>query len=151
MFLRVLHIGLAFLILISSTGITVHKHYCQKELKSMALLVKSEKCEDNHQTSDRQNRFPKLCCKKNQDTNDTPSPSEECPNCEDSVLFLVLDEDFELPQLEFKTFDLKPLIVYPSVDFITSIPSFYTPKFYYQKPPPKTNQSLSILYQSFLC
>ena len=44
MFTRAAHIILAVLLFISSTGFVVNKHYCQGELKNMALFLKAESC-----------------------------------------------------------------------------------------------------------
>ena len=41
---RATHIILAVLLFISSTGFVVNKHYCQNELKSMAIFHKAEPC-----------------------------------------------------------------------------------------------------------
>ena len=41
---RIAHITLAFLLLLSSTGIVLNKHYCGSELKSMAVFMEAEPC-----------------------------------------------------------------------------------------------------------
>ena len=44
------HIILAVLLFISSAGFVVNKHYCQNELKSMALFHKAEPCHQDKAT-----------------------------------------------------------------------------------------------------
>lgn len=41
---RILHILLAMLTLVSSTGIVLNKHFCQGEFKNAALWVKPQAC-----------------------------------------------------------------------------------------------------------
>jgi len=41
------HIALAFLLLLSSSGIVLNLHYCQNELKSSAFFVKAQPCHEN--------------------------------------------------------------------------------------------------------
>ncbi len=41
---KALHIILALLLFISSTGVVLHQHYCQNELKSAALFVAAKSC-----------------------------------------------------------------------------------------------------------
>ncbi|NRB47967.1 MAG: hypothetical protein HRU41_09875 [Saprospiraceae bacterium] len=41
---QIVHIGLALLLFISTTGVVVNKHFCQNELKSVALFVKAKAC-----------------------------------------------------------------------------------------------------------
>jgi hypothetical protein len=45
--LKAFHIILAFLLLISTSGFMVSKHFCQGELKSIALLVQATPCHQN--------------------------------------------------------------------------------------------------------
>ena len=41
---RILHIILAFFVFFSSMGFVFNKHYCQDELKNVALFVEAESC-----------------------------------------------------------------------------------------------------------
>lgn len=45
MIARIAHITLAFLLFFSSTGLLMNKHYCQEELKSVALFAKAKSCQ----------------------------------------------------------------------------------------------------------
>ena len=42
---RIVHIILSFLLLLSSTGIVLNKHYCGTELKSMAVFIGAKPCD----------------------------------------------------------------------------------------------------------
>lgn len=45
MIARIAHIILAFLLFFSSTGLLVNKHYCQEELKSIAVFAQAKACQ----------------------------------------------------------------------------------------------------------
>lgn len=69
MFKRISHITLMFLLIISTTGIAVSKHYCNSTLVSTSFFSESESC-----------------CN-----------SENC--CHNESQFIKLDEDFSTPSL----------------------------------------------------
>lgn len=46
--MRLVHIGLALLVLASSCGIVLTRHYCQGELRSQALFITPESCHTSH-------------------------------------------------------------------------------------------------------
>ena len=44
---QTLHIALAFLLLVSVTGLTLHKHYCGDELTGIAVFMDSNDCHES--------------------------------------------------------------------------------------------------------
>jgi hypothetical protein len=68
--LKSTHIVLAFILLISSTGLVMNKHYCQNQLKSVALFVAAKPCHQQkakqacpmHAAMDQDQEESKNCC-----------------------------------------------------------------------------------------
>lgn len=90
MFGRVLHITLAFVLLLSSTGLVLNKHYCQDELKSVALFSKAKPC---HKSS-----MPKSC-PMHGGTSSDQDDSKGC--CDDQSEFLKSDQDQLFHSLDY--------------------------------------------------
>ncbi len=90
MILRILHIFLACLVLVSTTGLTINKHYCKNELKNVAFFVKAKAC---HETK-------KVTCPHHQ-------PTDEKPCCENTTDYFIADTDQVYPtnHLEVTSFD----------------------------------------------
>ena len=42
--IKILHVSLAVLLVISTMGVTVEKHYCMGKLKSMAIFQQADNC-----------------------------------------------------------------------------------------------------------
>ena len=152
MILKIVHIGLASLIFFSSMGITVHKHFCHNELKTVQLYGKAKSCKEVK----KKERFPKLCCIGKIATHSTETcplntENEPCKHCEDVVEFLVLDDIIELPNYLFQVNEFKvytPILV---LEFARLQLNYPTPIYQNYKPPLPFKQDFSILYQTFLC
>lgn len=66
-----IHIVVIFSVLLSTTGLVIHKHYCQDELKSVSFLVEADHCHETapmppscpfHSSHDTKNSVPSDCC-----------------------------------------------------------------------------------------
>lgn len=116
---QIAHISLAFLLFISTMGVTVNKHFCQNELKSVALFVKAEAC---HSTKvkkpcpihgfmmvEEEGSKDKGCCDdeteivKNEEDQIGPSLPEMPVLSEALLATLFVALQLELPQLDLQT------------------------------------------------
>ncbi len=62
---QIAHILVAMMVILSTTGMTISKHYCQKQLKGIAILVDAENCHETTQKSCHKSNSeatPKGCC-----------------------------------------------------------------------------------------
>lgn len=123
------HIFLAALILFSSTGITMHKHYCLGELKSVSLYQKADTCNPDTDTA------------------------ENCPfHCCDDEVEQYKSDDFGKASFEFKTASVSTLIAilsYFHIDFDQDrfLRAYHT---YTDYSPPLIDQDIPVMVQSFL-
>ena len=104
---RFLHILLASLLWFSSTGVVLSMHYCQDNLRDVALFVKAENC---HAQKQKENAMPKGCPMHQAPS--TTHQTEEDPEkncCDDTAEYLQLQEDILKTDIEFKSFIL-PLL-----------------------------------------
>lgn len=92
---RFLHITLALLLLISSSGLVLSQHFCRGELKSVALFAEATPCHakakrtcPNHPPAPEEKKAMKGCCDTEVDflqldadqlAADLPSPNLELP------------------------------------------------------------------------
>ncbi len=53
---KLIHIGLALLLLLSTTGVSISKHYCGDMLRNVSLYAKVDSCDDEME-------MPVDCCK----------------------------------------------------------------------------------------
>jgi hypothetical protein len=74
---KVLHIAIAVLILISSTGFTINMHYCHDQLIDMAFLTSADSCCDTEE--------------------DGPDQSQDsCPGCQEESIVVEPGDDYEV-------------------------------------------------------
>ena len=74
---KVLHIAIAVLILISSTGFTINMHYCHDQLIDMAFLTPADSCCDIEE--------------------DGPDQSQgSCPGCQEESIVVEPGDDYEV-------------------------------------------------------
>jgi len=92
-----LHIAMALLLMISITGLTIHKHYCGDELTNISIFVNTSDCQEN-----------------------------SCAHCEDETLICKIDVDLfsantqELP--ENTSFEIEVIITPQSTLLIEPLP-----------------------------
>lgn len=142
MIAKVGHIIVAISLFLSSNGLILNKHFCQNELKNVALFVKAEPCHVGssvaqcpmhavHSASDQKESKP--CCK--EETELVKSTADQITSAQESRFFDVLSS----------------LLFIPSTDLPegTSI-SITSPKFLNYKPP-LIVCDLPLRLQAFLC
>ena len=132
MIAKILHITFAFLVLLSSTGITVKKHYCQNKLENVSFLPTSGCCKTAKHHA----------CKKA----DTDCKKGCCSN---ELEYLHLDQDFQVQKIN--TFPLDQILnvaVFTSIFEVDSAPIAVIKKNLNYKPP-IIHSDISVLFQVF--
>lgn len=142
MALRLLHIFLAALIFISTVGVTINRHYCQKQLRSTSLWSMPKSCHEVAAVDDPLSSCPFHA--KKTDKEKRKCCSEESDYVKDETNQDIILDDFSLTQ-PTSDFLISPFIlkVSPSVYVKTDYDIFCF------HPPPK-RVSRQVLYQSFL-
>ncbi len=160
----ILHILLAILLVVSSAGLTVNKHFCRMQLQDIAVLVTPPSCHSKAALG-----LPTACS--------APSAQKSCcsaakiPSCHKAAATDANDEEKNgcchnesewiktfisqvvphishniLPDFESLLKVLLPIIL-PHLDGIAANASFVT----INDPPPLLHQHSSAWVQSFLC
>ena len=97
MFEKALHITLASLVYLSSMGLTINKHFCQGNLKDVAIFAQVDTC-SGHCSSQSKDQFeligvkdmsPKSCCSSSTDSDPKDCGDENC--CDFETEFVQLD------------------------------------------------------------
>lgn len=130
-FAKILNVILAMLLLLSTSGVTLHKHYCMGELENIAVFQKAKSC------------LEKLGIDKE------GSCSMKC--CED------VEEEFKVTNLNkvvsninlIPQWQILAIFTYLSVDF-DLLAIFKTNTSYLNYKPPLIDEDISVLIQSFL-
>lgn len=142
---RIFHIILAALLMISSSGLLINKHFCQDRLKDIRLFAKAKPCHVASAKSDNHQHPPSCPFHPAKQKDDTSNNS--C--CEDESSFLKLEVEKDIPvQGEVKltltlfcaTFEGPS---WKSQQWRTAAYSYYKP--------PLLRQDRMVLFQSFLC
>lgn len=79
---KVLHIAVAVLILISSSGFTINMHYCHDQLIDMAFLTPANSCCDTEEDSANQ-------------------VQDSCPGCQDESIVVEQGDEYVVSVLTF--------------------------------------------------
>ncbi|MEZ5040192.1 MAG: hypothetical protein R2828_09875 [Saprospiraceae bacterium] len=141
---RIVHIILALLILVSSNGFVVNKHYCQKELKSIALFVPAEGC---HQA-----KAMKNCPMHSAGINDHQNKDEKKGCCDDETEYIKLDEEQIPPSVDMNFLDHLTLLPVLFVALQLELPSLDARSLHYlHYKPPLIVYDLSVSLQTFRC
>lgn len=119
MFLKFLHVLLSGLLMVSSGGLLVQKHYCSGELKNAAFFVKPESC---HAA---QNTCPHH-----------PAGEKEKDCCQNEVEFLKGVDLMQLADLALQVPVYNPLVVPVFVGSFQMEAKNHQPSFFLYKPPP---------------
>ncbi len=144
---RILHIMLALLVWISTTGFTANFHYCKGELKSFAFVVLPENC---HETDACHiEKAVKSCCAKSAKACEQPEGNDNC--CDNETEWLQLETDFTGDYFSWETPDVEwmPISITKPFQVETAIFSTIVP-FEFYRPPPLV-MKIFIRVQSFLC
>lgn len=139
---RATHILLAFLVFFSSAGLVLNKHFCQDELKSVALFSKATPCHAQ--------KAIKSCPMHGQMEMPASSQPEGC--CDDTSDYVKSDIDQIVTQLSL---DLNPPPVFlPVALFSITIPSLSTDQksvHYLNYKPPLIICDFTVDLQTFRC
>ncbi|MBK8192387.1 MAG: hypothetical protein IPK76_04040 [Lewinellaceae bacterium] len=106
---RVLHIAIAFAVLLSSTGFVVNRHFCGNKMKRMAIFFKAGGCAHTEHAA---------CVEGGHCKTNNKSAKRSC--CQDKAAFHKLSQDQK--NTESVGFSLKPPIAFAAI--IPAIPSF---------------------------
>lgn len=141
---KALHITLASLLWLSSTGFVLNKHYCQDILRDMSVFVQAENCHDR--MARKHGDMPKSCPMHK--TKAADKHEKDC--CDDTAEYLHLDEDLLKAESTNLSFD-GPLPVVFSW-YATGLAAYDIdhshPEFLHYKPPPLVCD-LSVALQTF--
>lgn len=135
------HIILAILLFIGSTGLVINKHYCQDELKSMAVFQKAKSCHAAKQTS---------ACPMHAQQEQDDDQSGGC--CDDQSEMVKVEQEQTFPVLGMEL-QLSIAMLPPSAMAfdLSSLPSIHLlPEYLHYKPPPLVCD-LPVLLQTFRC
>ncbi|MCB9317519.1 MAG: hypothetical protein H6569_15370 [Lewinellaceae bacterium] len=136
MFHRILHIALAISVLLSTTGISVHRHFCQDKLMGTTMFFKPHGCKMNtHKAC----HTASHCAKKT---------DQDC--CKDQSEYHKLEQDKQISLVPFKLLKQPiqlslpwPAIVLPAITSTSQI----LPYLHYR--PPLIRGTLPALLQVF--
>ena len=137
---RLLHITLALLTFLSTTGLVLNQHYCQSELRSQALFVKAENCHSAKKN------MPKAC------PMHAPDSDQEKDCCDDETHLLQLDEDLQQTTFEYKKLQQPQLLLTALILLGRELPTFeISSPHYLNYRPPLLVCDRPVLLQTFLC
>ncbi len=136
---KILHITLATLILLSSSGLIINKHYCLDQLVSVAVMQEAEKChipQDDGASGkdDQQERLQRADC------------------CKDVSSFYKVSQEQKAETTTFSLFSLSDIdcTVLPQQALALSLVEACFPPFQQYKPPLLV-WDLPVRFQRFLC
>lgn len=142
MAVRLINIILALAVLFSSTGFTVNKHYCQGELKDLALFVHAQSCH-------KKNMHQSCSTDKDSCTGHDHEKDNNC--CDDDTDYHKLDQNQQIESFQLELLKNPVLlstifvilnIELPSVDANTLHQTTYQP--------PIVCEDIPVLLQTFL-
>ncbi len=142
---KLIHLQLAILIFVSSTGVVLRKHYCQDQLKNTTFFVEPENCHSSMAKSCPMHAA-KPACPLHQS-----SKEEKKKCCDDQSQFLKVDHE---QQFQFDQLQLKNIML---IAVLLSTQNWELPRIdlqqvaYLHYKPPLLNEDRSILFQTFLC
>ncbi|MDX2280103.1 MAG: hypothetical protein NW218_10970 [Saprospiraceae bacterium] len=152
MILKILHILMAFNVLLSSSGVTVFEHLCQMKGRTTSFFVQPKNCCQKKEVKKEFCQKSK-CCKKAETTGNAPTFTKK-PCCEDKSQFFksettgTQNKTFSVPDYKFQPLFVEAL---PYVERFDIIPlNQKILRFYLYKPPPLVFD-IRVLVQSFLC
>lgn len=144
MLTRIFHITLAVLLFISSTGFVVNKHYCQDELKSMALFIQAEACHKEKAVRS---------CPFHASPHEEGQQKEGKKGCCDDKAEYVKSDDEQLAQSFKIDLELNPVLVSAiNVPLSIELPSIDEHSLHYLNyKPPLIVFDIPVRLQTFLC
>ena len=143
LFRQITSLFLALWVVTVSSGFTIHKHFCEGELKRIAILSEASPCEHAQPKVVEASSCP-MCKMKQQET-----PKNDCCENEQSRIEL---EDTLTPAKVFMDFDkhfqFVALVHFIFSELYSDFPAYY--KNYLNFKPPLVTQDIPVLVQSFL-
>ena len=137
MIYKLVHIILAGLVLISTTGIVVNKHYCQNQLKNIALFSKAKSCHDINKVSS--------CPLHNNHQN------EDKGCCDEETDFIKSDEEFVMTSSDFVDLEQPAVLATIYILLQLELPSFDANTLHYLTyKPPIVFRDIPVLLETFL-
>lgn len=149
MFKKAIHILLALLILGTSMGLTINKHYCQNQLKGIAVFFQPPNCHDLQSSKTKgckhHQKAAKPTCKHVQkgDTKGCCNNESEYLHLEENLISPSISQDIA-PDFEWAA------ILYFPFNY-TYISFNHTNVKYQHYSPPLLCRDITLLVQSFLC
>ena len=142
MIYRIGHIILALLIFISSTGFVLNMHYCQDELKSMAIYFEAEACHQEKEMAS--------CPMHNAENHHGEKESKGC--CDDETEYLKSETD-QIATASEVEINVNPVLLSALlVALQIELPSIDTQSLqYFNYKPPLIVCDLPVRLQTFLC
>lgn len=137
---KLINIILAFLVLISSTGFVVNKHYCQSAFENAALFQNVNSCSDSAK--------PPSCSSMKSSCG--MDDNDGC--CENEKEYFKLEQDQQIQYVEFKELNVPsalPLFIVRANIFENS--SEQKLVHYLNYKPPLLVYDVPVLFQRFLC
>jgi len=122
---KIIHIALALLLLVSTTGVTISMHYCGDDLISMSVTGEVESC-----------------C------------ADDCGCCENESIHLEVEDDYVSPIIVQSNTSVELDILFPVLFMLSAELSTevnVTAKHFNDTSPPLTLQKRLSLLQTYLC
>ncbi|MEL6251393.1 MAG: hypothetical protein AAFR87_05215 [Bacteroidota bacterium] len=138
---KILHILLASMILLSSTGLVTHLHYCQNELKEFSFFVEADSCLPD---------FITVSCPLHPEGMKVKNPDKkDC--CEDEIHYEKLDIEQQTKSFEVELIkDFLQLAIIPVNDLHIE-EEVLQANHYLNYKPPLLYAKLQSELQTFLC
>ncbi|MBI5915562.1 MAG: hypothetical protein HY842_09310 [Bacteroidetes bacterium] len=127
MLVKALHIILSLSVLFSTTGFTLNKHFCQRELQSVGVFVQTESCQHSE----------KAPCHSASQSCGSHQDKEENGCCNNTAKYYKLDQDKQVPSIGFDLLKKPALFAAILVVFQVGFPSAeaYFSTYQIYKPP----------------
>lgn len=145
--LKILHLILAFNILLSSSGVMVFEHLCQMRGKKIAYFVQPKSC------CQKRIQLESSCCAKTEVASAEEKLSRT-PCCKDKSAFFKADPNSSIQKIiHFSAFSpaILPSVLNPLPVIVDLLPhNQKILRFYLYKPPPRS-RDIPLLVRSFRC
>ncbi len=143
---KLIHLQLAILVFVSSTGVVLRKHYCQDQLKNTTFFVQPESCHRSTAKSCPMHAA-KPACPHHQ------SPQEDKKKCcDDHAEFLKVDHEQQFDFGASHLLDLKPVLASTFLLQNWKLPQADLQQVaYLHYRPPLLDEDLPVLLQTFRC
>lgn len=109
---KLFHIILALSVLYSTTGFTLSKHFCQKELQDVSMFGKAENCQHSKEAPCQSGSHP---CGQHPDEGDNGC-------CHNTAEYYKLDQEKQTQSFEFKPLKAPALLAAVLVIFHIALP-----------------------------